>query len=375
MRILHVTDCYLPRTGGLEIHVSDLAAQQRVLGHDVRVVTRTRAGPFSVDPDWVVRATSGRALPGLVGHWVPDVLHAHVSVFSPFATLAARWASRSGVPTLVTVHSMWTPLGRLPRAAVDVLDLRGSPVLWSAVSQAAARPVREALGPDADVAVLPNAIDPALWRPVRRHTHASATPTLVSVMRFTRTKRALPLARMLLGLRRSLPASVDFRAVVVGDGPQHLAFRAYARRHGMLGWLDLPGRLPRAAVRDLVATADCFVAPATLESFGIAALEARALGLPVIAAESSGVSEFVRHGREGLLVGSDAAMVSAMATVISDAGTRGLLRAHNETTPIEHDWPAACSRTDLLYARAGGLQAVGGVVTATAPGSLLVGSR
>jgi glycosyltransferase involved in cell wall biosynthesis len=383
-RVLHVTDCYLPRLGGIEVHVSDLIAHQRADGADARVITLTGASKTTPDPAWVYRAgrRPGRSstdptrsvmsadfdLRDVLASWRPDVVHVHVSVFSPFATLAARRASTSGLPTLVTVHSLWSRLGPLPGVAQTLLQLRRWPVQWSAVSEAAARPLREMLGPDIEIAVLPNAVDPEFWRPAPIADDLSglpcepcATPTLVSVMRFTRTKRAMPLARMLLRLRHELPERASVHAVVIGDGPQRPAFRRFVRRNGMSDWVDLPGRLDRSRVREQFAQSDVFVAPAELESFGIAALEARAAGLPVVASAKSGIREFVRDGREGLLADDDQAMVQAIVRMVTGSALREATRAHNVGTPVTHDWAAASARTRILYEQAG-------LVASAAPG-------
>jgi len=369
MRVLHVTDCYLPRLGGIEVHVSDLVSRQRSDGIDARVITATPAGPdlTGSEPPWVIRVgqrparddaarsviASTADLRDLLRRWEPDVVHVHVSVFSPFATLAARHTSSRGLPTLVTVHSMWNRLGPLPTLAQGLLQLRRWPLTWTAVSDAAARPLREMLGPDIEVAVLPNAVDPDMWRPtVPLETTREPVPTLLSVMRFTRTKRALPLARMLRGVREALPPEVAVRATVIGDGPAHAAFTDFVRRHGMDTWVDLTGRAGREVVRDHLARADCFVAPARLESFGIAALEARAAGVPVVAASQSGVPEFIQHGRDGLLAADDDQMIRAIVRLVIDKRLRDRIAEHNRTVPITHDWTAALARTGSLYVQA-----------------------
>ncbi|HET7429888.1 MAG TPA: glycosyltransferase family 4 protein [Nocardioides sp.] len=342
MRILHVTDCYLPRLGGIEHHVSSLVAHQRARGHDARVVTTTRAGT-DADPDWVRRVD--RAAEAF-GEDRPDVVHAHLSVVSPFATAVAR---RAGVPTLATVHSLWTGYGMLPRLATAGLG----DVTWSAVSDAAAEPLRQALR--REVSVLPNAVDPELWRPLGTVRRPGDPVTVVSVMRMTRTKRTLPLARMLRAARAAVPTEVPLRAVVVGNGPQRPSLERYLARHGMSDWVSLPGRLDARAVRRELARADAFVAPATRESFGIAALEARAQGLPVVASSRSGVTEFVRDGREGLLAADDDEMVDAIARLATEPLLRRRIRTHNTTVPLSHDWDAACTLAEALYLEAGAL--------------------
>ncbi len=158
MRIVHVTDCYLPRVGGIELHLRDLAGQQRAAGHEVVVVTST---PGEQLPG-VIRTTAPTA-----GWWQrlgADVVHAHVSVVSPFAMAAARRTAGAGMPTVVTVHSLWTHARPLPLLVRDLGRVGTWPVVWSAVSECAAAPVRALLG--VSVSVLPNAIDLAAWSPV-----------------------------------------------------------------------------------------------------------------------------------------------------------------------------------------------------------------
>jgi glycosyltransferase involved in cell wall biosynthesis len=374
MRILHVTDCYLPRLGGIESHVADLVAQQRSEGHDAGVLTSTPTGAAATDPDWVTRVSSPRVsltgaggasrqvLDALAG---ADVVHAHVSVVSPFAFGIARRAASRDLPTLVTVHSLWSHLGLLPALGAAVTGLADWPVQWSAVSEAAAAPVRRALGTGAEVLVLPNAVDPARWRVARREP--AGPPTIFSVMRFTRTKRPLALARMLREVRAQLPAGAPLRAVLIGDGPQRPPVERYLGRHAMRDWVELPGRLSRAEIRAAYADAGLYVAPADRESFGIAALEARCAGLPVVASSHGGVGSFITPGVHGWLADDDAAMVRAMVRLLTDRDGTAAIEAHNRVAPHDLDWPAASARALDAYARAGR------VATTPAPAPELLG--
>src|SRR5205823_1890689 len=101
MRVLHVTDTYLPRRGGIELHVHDLAAAQRAAGHDVDVITVTRArtaadlDPFvrrpGEDDSLLAKARFIAAKRRLGRQDDYDVVHAHCSTMSPlaFATIGA----------------------------------------------------------------------------------------------------------------------------------------------------------------------------------------------------------------------------------------------------------------------------------------------
>ena len=93
--------------------------------------------------------------------------------------------------------------------------------------------------------------------------------------------------------------------------------------------VELVGRRTRDEIRTAFARADVFVAPANLESFGIAALEARCAGLPVVAMARTGIREFVANGREGLLAQSDRDMVEQLLRLIRDPELRQRIATHN----------------------------------------------
>ena len=99
----------------------------------------------------------------------------------------------------------------------------------------------------------------------------------------------------------------------------------------MTGSVTLAGRLDRGAVRELLRGAHVFVAPADLESFGIAALEARCAGLPVVAKASGGVREFVRDEVEGLLCDTDEDMVQALVRLGAEPDPAPGIADHNRT--------------------------------------------
>ena len=102
-------------------------------------------------------------------------------------------------------------------------------------------------------------------------------------MRLALRKRPHHYVKMLRRARELVPADVRLEAVIIGDGPRRAGIERYLAKHGMTDWVTLYGRATHEQIREVYRDADFFVAPATLESFGIAALEARSAGLPVIA--------------------------------------------------------------------------------------------
>jgi glycosyltransferase involved in cell wall biosynthesis len=352
MRIAHVTDCYLPRLGGIELHVHDLALRQRAAGHQVDILTTTAGEPTEGVQRFSGRSGAARTLDALLACGTYDVVHAHMSVLSPLAVSAGQAAARYRTPTLVTVHSMWNGLGHLPRWAAPVVGAPRWPVLWSAVSSAAADQVSLALGGETPVLIAPLGVDVGYWRSTAPRS-ADGVVTIASVMRFAVRKQPMALLRALREVRSLVPADVPLRAVVVGDGPLMPRAIRYLRRHAMTDWVRLTGRLTRAQIRTVLADSDVYVAPAERESFGLAAMEARCAGLPVVAMQAAGVRDFIAHGQEGLLAADHRELAVHLADLCRDAHLRSAMTLHNRTCAPAHDWGTVLQRTHNLYVAAG----------------------
>jgi glycosyltransferase involved in cell wall biosynthesis len=362
VKVAHVSDFYLPRLGGIEMHVSDLTELQRAQGHDVQVITST---PGPDHPD-LHRVTKGFRQPHALHPLAVragietlrdldvDVVHAHLGVASPLAFFLARAAARDGVPTVVTVHSMWAGV----RPIMSTMDTLGGwstlPITWTAVSEAAGAPVRRLLPPDTEIRVLANGIDQDGWR-MPAAAERPEELVLVAVMRLARRKRPIALLRIVHRAQVALERLGDptrLRLLVAGDGPHRQAMQSFLRRHEMTDSVALLGRLDRQEVRRVLGSSHVFLAPADLESFGIAALEARCAGLPVVAKAQGGVGEFIGHGREGLLCASDADMTDAVVRLVRDRELRRQIAAHNRTADCSVAWTTLLQKTEEAYASA-----------------------
>jgi len=376
VRIVHISDCYPPRLGGIETQVRGLAVRQSAAGHDVHVITATptdtlRNGSEVLDGVVVHRTTAHmpadlpvhprvnsvvRELLADGGEAAgADAVHVHGGVVSPFAYPGARVARQLDLPTVVTIHGVWggvfSPAARLADA---VTKWSRSGVVLTAVSDAAADPIRRIVGPDVPVTLVPNGIDVDAWR----IPHVGGDPDevrLVAVMRLAPRKRTMPLVSMVEEASRSLPAGRRIRLTIVGEGPMAAQVRRHIARHGLTFGrcvVDLAGRLTPDQVRTTLAASDAFVAPAKLESFGIAALEARTAGLPVLAYASTGIATFVRQEQEGLLADDDTAMTRAIARIATDDDLRRRIGEHNRTTEPAESWPNVLATVEHAYDRA-----------------------
>ncbi|GAA1899582.1 glycosyltransferase [Lapillicoccus jejuensis] len=368
MKVALLSDCYLPRLGGIEVQVHDLAGHLRDRGHHVEVFTATpgehgeRHGATSVVDGVTVHHHALRLPADLpVNPLAPlrmrhelrpyDVAHVHMGVVSPFAVDAAFLTTRLGLPTAMTWHCMLDRTTPVVRGLGVVRRWAAGGMAMSAVSDVAAQPLREVVGDAGPVAVLPNGIDVAAWSPAPA-PRADGVVRIVTAMRLARRKRPLPFVRLLRRMRDLLDPAVRVEVDILGEGPDRGQVERYLAEHGMTGWVHLPGRVPRAELPARYAAADVYVSPGELESFGIAALEARTVGLPVVGRQGSGIGEFVTDGVNGYLTAGDDDLAAALARLAADPALRARMRRHNLEHPPAQGWSHVVEAAEREYARA-----------------------
>lgn len=374
VKVALLSDCYLPRLGGIEVQVHDLAHHLRAAGHEVSVFTATgdpaypRSEAVTTDEAGVQVHRFDLGLPGgvpinplatrEVGRRLAaggfDVAHVHMGVVSPFAVDMARVALSVGVPTAVTWHCVLaasTPVHRMLGYAGRWAE-RGAAL--SAVSSMAAERVQQLLPSGTPVAVLGNGIDVSAWRRPVEASDAADRETgqpfrVVAVQRLARRKRPEALLDVLVRARDLLPPAFALRADIVGEGRQR---RTLSRAAAEGDWITLRGRLPREDLRQLLWGADVFLSTTRLEAFGIAALEARTAGLPVIALQGNGIGDFVHNGVEGLLAPDDEGLAQAIVDLATDHDRHRQIVLHNRAVPPTQAWPDMVSATVAEYERA-----------------------
>ena len=360
LRIGLVSDCYVPRLGGIEMQVHDLARHLQAAGNEVVVITPT-AGPAVMDGVRVHRIDvpllpfdipftprAFRLVAELLEREHVDVAHFHGGLASPLAYGAARAAQRAGVPTVITVHCMWSYATPVFAALDRASHWSEWPVVFSSVSDVAAQPIRRVTGPDHPVIVLPNGIDNSVWA-VEPAPRDPSIVTLVSVMRLAPRKRPMQLLKMIRRVVGRLRADTTLRVVIIGEGPERPQLEKFLRSNDLTEVVELVGRRNRDEIRTMFSHSDVFVAPANLESFGIAALEARCAGLPVVAKARTGIREFVEHGREGLLASTDSDMVEQIVRIVNDDELRNQIAKNNRETPSPVDWADVVGRNEVAY--------------------------
>lgn len=325
--------------GGAERVLLDLAEALRVKGHEVCPI-----GP-AVGCGWLAAVFRERGYvpevftlrrpvdPGCVRGLIEvvvrrriDVVHSHEFTMAVYGAAAAR---RAGIPHVITFHGSQT-MTRAWRRRVALRAAIAASSASVAVSEATRRQLAHDLGRSGRrIGTILNGVPVRLGRPDAVRSELGAGPeevVIVAVGNLDPRKGHGILLRALIELQRE-GLSVPWRLAIAGGrgGPEHQPLLALAREAGVEDRVRV--LLNRTDIPDLLAAADVFAMPSLWEGLPLALLEAMVAGKAIVASETSGIPEAIRHGQDGLLVrpGEVAPLASALRLMLEDRDLRGRL--------------------------------------------------
>jgi glycosyltransferase involved in cell wall biosynthesis len=146
------------------------------------------------------------------------------------------------------------------------------------------------------------------------------------------------------------PSSLDL--MLVGDGPQKPELLRLAKAMGVDARISFPGYIRHQELPSVMRQMDIFVVPSRSESFGVAALEASACGLPVVASKVGGLPEVVQHEVTGLLFASEdvQALAGALAKLAAAPDLRHKMgQAGRQWVVQQYSWGQSVDQMESLY--------------------------
>jgi len=300
-RIVRIANFVTPVSGGVRTALTHLAREYRARGIDPVLIIPGPVDALHDGPDGTVITLASPRLPGTGYHVLvdrgrlqravrrlePDAVEVHDRFTLPWV---ATWLRRHRVPVLLMVHErLRTPLrafAHLPDRAADRAEAVANRRLVDEVGAVvvASRSVARTF-PSGGSVVVPLGVDRTLFPPRSIRVDDGAL-RLALVGRLSPEKApmlAIDTATMLVGRGH------DVRLDVVGTGPLERRVERSAP------WVrtTLHGHLPQDQVARIVRDADVLLAPCPTEAFGLAALEALASGVPVVAHRDGAISELL----------------------------------------------------------------------------------
>ena len=262
-----------------------------------------------------------------------DLFHVHYAIPHSISAILARESIKQKryVPVITTLHGTDITLVGADRSYLPITryGLQQSDGV-TAVSKFLKQATIETFDFD-EIEVIPNFICPTHYKrlpdsPLRQELAPNGERLLVHVSNFRPVKRPADCIEILAKVRED---GENARLIMVGDGPERSAVYYHAEQLGMEEHTVFVGK--QANIAEYLGVADVFLLPSELESFGLAALEALACEVPVIATRIGGIPEVVNDGESGFLsdVGDVAKMSADTLLLLGDEqkrrafGTRG----------------------------------------------------
>jgi len=231
-----------------------------------------------------------------------DLLHVHYAIPHPSVPCSrAPWPRRAGS---FRHHSSWTDItlvgsnrSYLPITRFSIEQSDGV----TAISSYLLKQTLKEFEIKRPIEIIPNFVNCDLYNRTADKGFAAqwapnGEPILMHLSNFRPVKRLTDVVEIFALVRAKMPA----RLVLIGDGPDRGAAEYLVRKHCLQKDVFFLGK--QDSVYEKLAAADLFLLPSQLESFGLAALEAMACEVPVIATNVGGVPEVVEHGVDGFLV-------------------------------------------------------------------------
>jgi N-acetyl-alpha-D-glucosaminyl L-malate synthase BshA len=272
---------------------------ENIFFHEVNVNTY----PLFEYPNYTLNLTS--KMVDVAKHEQLDLLHVHYAI--PHATSAVLARQILGcedyeIPVVTTLHGTdITIVGRDPSFQPVVNYSINQSDGVTAVSEFLKRETYERFSIRKEIEVIPNFIDTRRFRKMDKdHFKQALCPNdeklLIHVSNFRPVKNATQVVEVFHKLRSE---NQPVKLLLVGDGPDRTATERLSRELGVFEDVRFLGK--QEPIEEILSIADAFIMPSGSETFGLAALEAMACGVPVVATNIGGLPELITDGETGFL--------------------------------------------------------------------------
>ncbi|MCC7429211.1 N-acetyl-alpha-D-glucosaminyl L-malate synthase BshA [bacterium] len=250
-----------------------------------------------------------------------DLLHCHYAIpHSISAFLAKRMSFSHKLKVVTTLHGtditiVGSSKSFLPITKFAIESNDGV----TAVSDYLKKETYKQIGVACPIKIIPNFINTQKFNRnecrIFRETFATnGEKILIHISNFRPVKRTEDIIKIFAQIRNK----VSLKLLMVGDGPERSKCEALCRELHACDRIKFLGK--QESIRDLLSISDVFIMPSDSESFGLAALEALACGVPVISSNAGGLPEVNVHGETGFTakIGDTKTMAEHTLTLLQD---------------------------------------------------------
>ena len=322
--------CY-PTFGGSGVVATELGIELSKKGHEVHFITYSQ--PVRLDalssnlhyhevnvPDYPLfkyepyeLALSSKLFDVISKHKI-DVLHVHYAIPHAYAAYMAKKILKENgynIPIITTLHGTdITLVGNNPFYKPAVTFSINKSDIVTCVSKSLMEDTREFFGIKREIKVIPNFID--IDKYAKKHDLCQGNmlaqddeKIIVHVSNFRPLKRIIDVLKIFEKINKK----INSKLIMVGDGPDKNKAKEFLRKNNLKNKVIFLGKTNE--VDEILCSSDLFLLPSEKESFGLAALEAMALKVPVISTNTGGLKDLNINGNSGYT--SDIGDIDSMA--------------------------------------------------------------
>ena len=322
--------CY-PTFGGSGVVATELGIELSKKGHEVHFITYSQ--PVRLDalssnlhyhevnvPDYPLfkyepyeLALSSKLFDVISKHKI-DVLHVHYAIPHAYAAYMAKKILKENgynIPIITTLHGTdITLVGNNPFYKPAVTFSINKSDIVTCVSKSLMEDTREFFGIKREIKVIPNFID--IDKYAKKHSLCQGNmlaqddeKIIVHVSNFRPLKRIIDVLKIF----EKINQKINSKLIMVGDGPDKKKAKDFLRKNNLKNKVIFLGKT--SEVDEILCSSDLFLLPSEKESFGLAALEAMALKVPVISTNTGGLKDLNINGNSGYT--SDIGDIDSMA--------------------------------------------------------------
>ena len=340
--------CY-PTFGGSGVVATELGIELSKKGHEIHFITYSQ--PVRLDalssnlhyhevnvPDYPLfkyepyELALSSKLYDVISKYEIDVLHVHYAIPHAYAAyMAKKILNENGyeIPIVTTLHGTdITLVGNHPFYKPAVTFSINKSDIVTCVSKSLMEDTRQFFGIDREIKVIPNFIDidkySALHNTCEKNVIAQGDEKIiVHISNFRPLKRIIDVIKIF----EKINSKINSKLIMVGDGPEKKKAKDYLRKNNLKNRVIFVGKTNE--VDQILCSSDLFLLPSEKESFGLAALEAMALKVPVVSTNTGGLPELNINGNSGYTsdIGDIDSMASNAIKILSDKSLKKKYRS------------------------------------------------
>ncbi len=365
--------CY-PTFGGSGVVATELGIQFAKRGHEVHFITYERPARLDVFMSNVYfhevlpfkyslfkytpyETTLAGRMVDVVKNEKLDVLHVHYAIpHASVAFMAKSILKTQGIeiPVITTLHGTdITLIGKDPALSPVVEFSINNSDGVSAVSHFLKDATHQNFNITREIDVIYNFIDFEKFQKTdKSHFKKAIAPNGEKILTHISNFRSVKRAEDAIFIFKNVYQSIPSKLFMIGDGPERSKLEKICREIGLCHEIRFLGK--QGAIGELLSISDLFLLPSSNESFGLAALEAMALEVPVISTNAGGIPEVNVHGETGYLseIGDVEDMSKNAIHILSDESRHQQFRANAFKKAQEFNVQKIVPQYEALYERA-----------------------